>query len=168
MSFENLLIRDVEGERSFGRDELPLRVGTGSDCQVRLPGPGGEPVAMLDLLDGLPIVQPVGRSTSLRINDTALEASRRLVDGDVLQFYGSGHGTLVGLGHEFKSQFARNSHGSDKNKDRSHKYNPPETQCPQASHAPHGPPSCRASTPPWCRVRADPSAAPPTPQTRAP
>ena len=89
MSFENLVIRDVEGERSFGRDELPLRVGTGSDCQVRLPGPGGEPVAMLDLLDGLPIVQPVGRSTSLRINDTALEASRRLVDGDVLQFYGS-------------------------------------------------------------------------------
>ncbi len=89
MSFENLVIRDVEGERSFGRDELPLRVGTGTDCQVRLPGPGGGPVAMLDLLDGLPIVQPVGRSTSLRINDNALDASRRLADGDVLQFYGS-------------------------------------------------------------------------------
>ena len=89
MSFENLVIRDVEGERSFGQNELPLRVGTGNDCQLRLPGPGGEPVAMLDLLDGLPIVQPVGRSTSLRINDTALDASRRLVDGDVLQFYGS-------------------------------------------------------------------------------
>ena len=89
MSLGNLVIRDVEGERSFGSDELPLRVGTGIECQVRLPGPGGEPVAMLDLLDGLPIVQPVGRNTSLRINDVALEASRRLVDGDVLQFYGS-------------------------------------------------------------------------------
>ncbi len=89
MSFGNLVIRDVEGERSFGSDKLPLRVGTGSECQVRLPGPGGEPVAMLDLLDGLPIVQPVGRNTSLRINDVALEASRRLVDGDILQFYGS-------------------------------------------------------------------------------
>ena len=89
MSFRNLVIRDVAGERSFGSDELPLRVGTGSECQVRLPGPGGEPVAMLDLLDDLPIVQPVGRNTSLRINDVALEASRRLVDGDILQFYGS-------------------------------------------------------------------------------
>lgn len=89
MSFGNLVIRDVEGEHSYGSNELPLRVGTGSDCQVRLPGPGGEPVAMLDLLDGLPIVQPVGRNTSLRINDIALEASRRLEDGDVLHFYGS-------------------------------------------------------------------------------
>ncbi len=89
MSFEDLVIRSVEGERRFRRDELPLRVGTGGDCQLRLPGPGGEPVAMLDLLDDLPIVQPVGRDTSLRINDEALEASRRLVDGDVLKFYGS-------------------------------------------------------------------------------
>ncbi len=89
LSFESLVIRDVEGERSFGRDMLPLRVGTGNDCQLRLPGPGGEPVALLDLLDGVPIVQPVGRNTSLRINDAALDASRRLVDGDVLQFYGS-------------------------------------------------------------------------------
>ena len=89
LSFNDLIIRDIEGERSFGRDQLPLRVGTGGDCQLRLPGPGGEPVALLDLLDGLPIVQPVGRDTSLRINDAPLEASRHLVDGDVLQFFGS-------------------------------------------------------------------------------
>jgi len=81
LSFENLIIRSVEGERRFGRNELPLRVGTGGDCQLRLPGPGGEPVALLDLLDDLPIVQPVGRNTLLRINDVPLEASRRLVDG---------------------------------------------------------------------------------------
>lgn len=95
MSFEDLRVRDVSGERSFGRDQLPLRVGTGSDCQVRLPGPGGAPVAMLDLLDGQPIVQPVGRGTALFINDAALEASRRLVAGDVLRFYGSEIHVLV-------------------------------------------------------------------------
>jgi hypothetical protein len=89
LSFESLVIRSVEGERSFGIDELPLRVGTGAECQLRLPGPGGEPVAQLDLLDGVPIVQPMGRDTLLRINDSSLAASRRLVDGDVLQFYGS-------------------------------------------------------------------------------
>ena len=89
MRFENIVVRSVEGERRFNRDELPLRVGTGGDCQLRLPGPGGEPVALLDLLDDLPIVQPVGHSASLQINNTLLDASRRLVDGDVLQFYGS-------------------------------------------------------------------------------
>jgi len=89
LSFEDLIVRDVNGERRFGRGELPLRLGTGGDCQVRLPGPGGAPVAMLDLLDGQPIVQPVGHDTSMRINDATLDASRRLVDGDVLQFYGS-------------------------------------------------------------------------------
>ena len=89
MSFDHLIIRDVEGERRFDRTKLPLRVGTGNNCQLRLPGPGGEPVARLDLLDGMPFVQPVGRDTSLQINGVPLEASRRLVDGDVLQFFGS-------------------------------------------------------------------------------
>ena len=47
----NLFIRDVEGERRIEAERLPLRVGTGSDCELRLPGPGGGPVMMLDLLD---------------------------------------------------------------------------------------------------------------------
>ncbi len=89
MSLDHLVIRDVEGERRFDGTQLPLRVGTGSDCQLRLPGPGGEPVALLDLLDGMPFVQPVGRDTGLQINGAPLEASRRLADGDVLQFFGS-------------------------------------------------------------------------------
>ncbi len=89
MSFDHLFIKDVEGERRVAAGQLPLRVGTGSDCSLRLPGPGGAPVALLDLLDGVPFVQPVGRDTSLRINSTPLEASRRLQDGDVLEFFGS-------------------------------------------------------------------------------
>ena len=36
----NLVIKDVEGERRIAADRLPLRVGTGSDCDPRLPGPG--------------------------------------------------------------------------------------------------------------------------------
>ena len=55
----NLFIRDVEGERRVDRDRLPLRVGTGSDCGLRLPGPGGGPVMLLDLLDDAPFVQPL-------------------------------------------------------------------------------------------------------------
>lgn len=89
MSLDQLYIRDLEGERRIDASELPLRVGTGSDCGLRLPGPGGEPVALLDLLDGMPFVQPVGRDNTLRINDTRLDASRRLRDGDQLEFFGS-------------------------------------------------------------------------------
>ncbi len=89
MTFDHLTIRDVEGERRVDAADLPLRLGTGTDSTLRLPGPGGAPVALLDLLDGVPFVQPIGRSTSLRLNGTPLETSRRLEDGDELEFFGS-------------------------------------------------------------------------------
>lgn len=88
-SRQQVVIRDVEGERHVDADSLPLRVGTGSDCAVRLPGPGGAPVVLLDLLDGVPFVQPVGRDALVQINGEPLQASRRLMDGDELQFFGS-------------------------------------------------------------------------------
>ena len=89
MKFEHLFVRDLEGERRVDAQALPLRVGTGSDCELRLPGPGGEPVAFVDLLDGAPFVQPVGRAASVTLNGDPLETSRRLSDGDELGFFGS-------------------------------------------------------------------------------
>ena len=59
MSFAHLVVRDLEGERRIDANALPLRIGTGSDCELRLPGPGGGPVVLLDILDGKPFVQPV-------------------------------------------------------------------------------------------------------------
>ena len=85
----NLFIRDVEGERKIEAERLPLRVGTGSDCDLRLPGPGGGPVMMLDVLDDVPFVQPGGRDESMAINGEPLLASRRLQDGDELRYFGS-------------------------------------------------------------------------------
>jgi formylglycine-generating enzyme required for sulfatase activity len=87
--FDHLVIRDVEGERRIDADSLPLRVGTGSDCQLRLPGPGGGPAMLLDLLDGAPFVQPFGRDESMLLNGKPLVASAKLADGDRLQFFGS-------------------------------------------------------------------------------
>ena len=89
MKFDHLIVTDVEGERRLDARDLPLRVGTSSECELRVPGPGGGPVALLDLLDGMPFVQPVGRSSSLTINGEPLGTSRRLDDGDELEFYGS-------------------------------------------------------------------------------
>ena len=89
MSFDHLYIRDVEGERRIEAANLPLRIGTGNDCNLRLPGPGGGPVILLDILDGAPFVQPVGRDASIALNGEPLATSRRLKDGDEMQFYGS-------------------------------------------------------------------------------
>ena len=89
MSFDHLIISDVDGERRIDADKLPLRVGTGNDCELRLPGPGGGPVMLLDLLDGAPFVQPFGRDDSVQINGVPLTASTRLNDQDELQFFGS-------------------------------------------------------------------------------
>ena len=85
----NLFIRDVEGERQLDAERLPIRVGTGSDCELRLPGPGAAPVMMLDVLDDVPFVQPVGRDESMAINGEPLTASRRLQNGDELRYFGS-------------------------------------------------------------------------------
>jgi len=83
-----VVIRDAEGERRFTLDRLPLRLGTGSDCEIRLPGPGHSAVALIDELDGEPFVQPVGR-TGIEINGNPLTTSKRLTAGDQLTFFGS-------------------------------------------------------------------------------
>lgn len=89
MSFDAVVIVDAEGERRIGIERLPLRVGTGSECELRLPGPGGGPVALLDLLDDAPFVQPVGGDGALQINGSPLTTSKRLSSGDALEFFGS-------------------------------------------------------------------------------
>ena len=89
MSFNELYVRDVDGERRLGAADLPLRIGTASDADLRLPGPGGAMLVLLDILDGAPFVQPVGRDSSVTLNGEGLQTSRRLTDGDVLGFYGS-------------------------------------------------------------------------------
>lgn len=89
MSFDHLYIRDVEGERRVESGDLPLKIGTANDCDLRLPGPGGGPVVLLDILDGAPFVQPVGRDSQVQLNGNELRTSQRLNDGDELEFYGS-------------------------------------------------------------------------------
>jgi len=89
LSFDAVVILDSEGARRIDIERLPLRVGTGSECELRLPGPGGGPVALLDLLDDAPFVQPVGAAGALKINGTPLTTSRRLDSGDALEFFGS-------------------------------------------------------------------------------
>lgn len=96
MKFNAVIVRDGEGDRQFDARSLPLRLGTGIDCEIRLPGPGSSAVALLDELDGEAFVQPIGRGASLQINGESLSTSRRLNAGDELEFYG----TNVVIGQE--------------------------------------------------------------------
>ena len=89
MKFDAVIIRDAEGERRLTPDQLPLKLGTGINCEIRLPGPGNAPVALIDDLDGEPFIQPVGRGGALNINGTTLRTSRRLTAGDELEFFGT-------------------------------------------------------------------------------
>lgn len=89
MKIDAVLIRDAEGERRLTLSELPIRLGTGSDCVVRLPGPGSQAVALLDALDGQPFLQPVGRGGVASVNGEPLTASRRLYEGDELAYFGT-------------------------------------------------------------------------------
>lgn len=89
MKIASVIIRDSEGECRLGMEQLPLRLGTGADCEIRLPGPGSSAVALLDDLDGEPFIQPVGRGASIQINGDELRTSRKLADSDELQFFGT-------------------------------------------------------------------------------
>jgi formylglycine-generating enzyme required for sulfatase activity len=89
LKIASVIIRDSEGERRLNIEQLPLRLGTGTDCEIRLPGPGSSAVAILDELDGEPFVQPVGRSASMQINKEELRTSRKLAGGDELEFFGT-------------------------------------------------------------------------------
>ena len=88
MKFDEVIVRDADGERRFRPDQLPLKLGTGIYCDIRLPGPGNAPVALLDNLDSESFIQPVG-SSALTINGDTLLSARRLSDGDSIAFYGS-------------------------------------------------------------------------------
>ena len=80
----------IAGERrEFLEDSLPLRIGGAADAQIRLPGqPGGDPIALLSLLDGVALLQPMSAGQELRINGDPVQTARRLSHDDVIDIGG--------------------------------------------------------------------------------
>ncbi len=89
MNLDAVIISDAGGQRRIASDALPIRIGTGTDCELRIPGPGSAVVASLDQLDGQPFLQPAARGSDLKVNGDALRASRALNSGDTLEYYGT-------------------------------------------------------------------------------
>ena len=65
--------------------DIPIHIGTSSDCSVRIPGPGSSIVATIDLLNGEPFIQPINNGHLLKINGEKLINSKHLFHGDRLE-----------------------------------------------------------------------------------
>jgi formylglycine-generating enzyme required for sulfatase activity len=89
LNLDTVIVKDAGGERRIQGDALPMRIGTGTDCELRIPGPGSAVVATLDQLDGRPFLQPGARAADLRVNGDSLRSSRALNAGDTLEYYGT-------------------------------------------------------------------------------
>lgn len=72
------------GTRSFGPADLPLAIGAGAECALRVPGAAGSaPLAQISDLDGRPLLQPAP-GARITLNGDRLDAARWLADGDGL------------------------------------------------------------------------------------
>ena len=90
MIVEVLIVRNSGKEQRFEASTLPIRLGTDTASEIRLPGPGSKAVALVDLLDGEPFIQPMGVADgTLKVNGDSVKTSRRLSAGDELEFYGT-------------------------------------------------------------------------------
>lgn len=72
------------GERRFGPEDLPLAIGTGAECALRVPGAvGSAPIAQISDLDGRPLLQPAP-GARIALNGDPLDTARWLADTDVV------------------------------------------------------------------------------------
>lgn len=89
MSLNIVVVTEV-GEREYGPADLPLRIATAPGSQIPLPGPAAAlPLAVVDMLDDAPFIQPGGAEGGVTVNGEPLAAARRLRDGDEIAAYGS-------------------------------------------------------------------------------
>jgi len=85
-----IIVASEVGEREFGAADLPLRIATAPGSQIPVPGPAAAlPLAVVDVLDGAPFVQPGGAEGRVEVNGEPLSAARRLRDGDEIDAYGT-------------------------------------------------------------------------------
>ena len=79
-----ILVDAPGGQRRFGAQDLPLSIGTGIDCPLRIPGAAGAPpVGQISDLDGRALLQPAP-GARLVLNGDALQTARWLETGDVI------------------------------------------------------------------------------------
>jgi formylglycine-generating enzyme required for sulfatase activity len=83
-------ISSPAGERILDAGDLPLRVGSGADADIRVPGlVTGTTLALIGVLDGRAFVQLADSTSHVLVNDEPLTGTGWLASGDVLDASGT-------------------------------------------------------------------------------
>ncbi|NND36373.1 MAG: PEGA domain-containing protein [Gammaproteobacteria bacterium] len=84
----NIIVVDANGERTIAAEQLPLKIGSQANADVRVPGAVTEGSRLLiDLLDDRAFLQTVS-SDGVEVNGELVSKNRWLKDGDVIQVAG--------------------------------------------------------------------------------
>ena len=84
-----LFIVDPNGTRSLDATVLPLQIGSSHTVDIRISGEvSGAAVALIDLLDDRPFIQPAVDAPQITVNGAAISATRWLESGDEIAVRG--------------------------------------------------------------------------------
>lgn len=85
-----LVIADPNGSRSLDAGELPLQIGSSANVDIRISGEvSAAAVALIDLLDDRPFIQPAVDASQITVNGVAITATRWLESGDEIAVRGT-------------------------------------------------------------------------------
>ena len=89
-----IIIADASGTRSVAQEQLPLKIGSASDADIRVAGAvSGSAFALIDVLDERPFLQPVGDAPgdrpAMQVNSEPINSTRWLGNYDVITVQGT-------------------------------------------------------------------------------
>ncbi|MEM7610460.1 MAG: PEGA domain-containing protein [Pseudomonadota bacterium] len=88
MTIHSIIWQHGDSETLFDAGQWPVVVGTVSSSAIRIPGPGGQTLAQIDVIEGKPFIQPLLRPSPLEVDGIALAATVPLRDGQVITAWG--------------------------------------------------------------------------------
>ena len=81
-----IILKESDNERSLGRDDLPIRIGSDLDTDIKISGSLSLGVAMIiDLIDGRYVLQKINPTLEAMINRDPLTGNHWISDGDQLE-----------------------------------------------------------------------------------
>ena len=84
-----ITIKDDGGSRLLNEAELPLRIGSSTSADIRIPGAlSSTSIALIGVLDERAFVQPTGGTETVTVDDEEITSTTWLADGSILSVGG--------------------------------------------------------------------------------
>ena len=81
-----IILKESDNDRSLSRDDLPIRIGSDLDTDIKISGSLSLGVAMIiDLIDGRYVLQKINPTLEAMINRDPLTGNHWISDGDQLE-----------------------------------------------------------------------------------